>query len=374
MNRIVSTIATIVLLAVGSLVAATTNAEAHTHDTGKFVVYLAPLGDDANPGTKSAPVQSLERAEEIIKAAAPNGDVEVRIRPGTYEAGRTDWNTFIPGHSIAFIPENYNPGDTIDDIRSRPVFRGAAEENTSYWFIATQQSAATDPNTRLEFRYLQVENFLAGGISITGGIRLDREIQRLVPLTPGANSNVIEGMVFKQIGEKWVDSTTKHGYGALSLTNSSRNQVIDNEFIGIENGTDMVPFDIHAIYASHFSSHNQIARNKFMLTSGNPVNLRNESNYNNIANNVFIRTGTLGYYSEWFCDYGAACAAVGRYECASHSNLFAFNRVTRGYLGKAIPLAYLYGGSLTYGGKGPTCSNQGTPRVILNQNTGDYQR
>jgi hypothetical protein len=55
--------------------------------------YVAPGGDDAQPGTKEKPFQTLERAQaavrQAIRSQPPAGPVTVWIAPGTYRRGKT---------------------------------------------------------------------------------------------------------------------------------------------------------------------------------------------------------------------------------------------------------------------------------------------
>ena len=54
--------------------------------------YVAPYGDDSNPGTKQKPFATLSRARDAIrelKKKRPKGDITVRIRGGTYRFTET---------------------------------------------------------------------------------------------------------------------------------------------------------------------------------------------------------------------------------------------------------------------------------------------
>lgn len=67
-----------------------TNEKVQTEfDEGEFVMgeydlVVAPDGDDNNAGTVDAPLKTLERAKEILKAEKGNGAVTVWFREGTY--------------------------------------------------------------------------------------------------------------------------------------------------------------------------------------------------------------------------------------------------------------------------------------------------
>ena len=54
--------------------------------------YVSPTGSDANPGTKSQPFASLERARDAVrvqKQRKPNRDYTVLIRGGVYRLEET---------------------------------------------------------------------------------------------------------------------------------------------------------------------------------------------------------------------------------------------------------------------------------------------
>ncbi|WP_053207178.1 hypothetical protein [Jiangella muralis] len=83
-------------------------------DAAPFTLYVAPNGSGSNDGlTPSTPVATLEQAEYRLTQHAPATDVEIRIAPGTYIAGRTTWRTYIPGHTISFLPIDYTYDNSL---------------------------------------------------------------------------------------------------------------------------------------------------------------------------------------------------------------------------------------------------------------------
>jgi hypothetical protein len=81
---------TSVVLAFGFAVIALCGGGGCAPGAADFVV--APDGDDANPGTAAAPLATLERARDAVRALraqAPRRDVCVLLRGGTYRIGRT---------------------------------------------------------------------------------------------------------------------------------------------------------------------------------------------------------------------------------------------------------------------------------------------
>jgi len=329
-----------------------------------FIVHLAPDGSDTADGrTPATAVRTLERVEALLDAADPGIDVEVRIEQGTYTARTTYWDHYVPGHSIRFIPIDYQPGDGVDDIAGRPVFRGDGQ--TGCWFSA--RLAAGDPGgaTNLEFRYLQIEHYSTCGLQFHGGITTNAD-GISVPASAGVNNNTVSGMVFREIGSKHVPASV--GYGGLNTWNSSGNLIRNNHFLYNENtGADAVL--IHGVYLAHHSSDNTVSNNRFNVVSGGPVRTRNDSNDNDVYDNTFIRAGVSAYYSEWFCD--SACVednpGHGR-ECASHGNAFHENDTISGYDGQRLSWwALTPPGNDHAGGRG--CDNEGQRRIRTWGNT-----
>ncbi len=51
---------------------------------GGRTIHVAPTGNDRNPGTQARPVQTLPRAQELVRAANAQSDVTVILAEGTY--------------------------------------------------------------------------------------------------------------------------------------------------------------------------------------------------------------------------------------------------------------------------------------------------
>jgi hypothetical protein len=60
-------------------------------------VYVAPDGDDGNPGTQAKPFATVERARDALRAAPADGERIAQLAAGTYRLGRT--LTFGPADS-----------------------------------------------------------------------------------------------------------------------------------------------------------------------------------------------------------------------------------------------------------------------------------
>jgi hypothetical protein len=317
-----------------------------------FTVYMATVaggGTDANDGlTPQTPVNTLVRVEQVIRAAQPQLDVEVRIGAGNYASPpMQSWDTYVPGHSISFMPVDYQPGDGVGDIAGRPLFYNPRAADGTYengwWLIAKLPTDPADPmhdggTSGLRFIYLQVHHY-NGGISFWGDNGHDRSDETYNPpiyiqATAGLNGNTVFGMSFQYIGTKHVGGT--FGYGAIVLTNSSDNRIANSHFLNVENSGSLASL-IHGVYVTHYSSRNQITANNFNTISSDPVKLRDRSNNNNIEDNRFTRAGRNSFYREEFCNAQCAVDNGKDRECASIHNRFAYNRDLSSYGGGTIP-------------------------------------
>lgn len=292
-----------------------------------FTVWMSASGSDVSDGLTSAtPVKTLARVEQILEATLPSLDVEVRIDQGVYTAQQTDWDFYIPGRTISFMPANYTVGQSVAPLR--PVFRGDAS-TPGWWFYATLPAGHPGGDTGLRFYYLRVERYGGGGLLIDGGNGPNEDGVR-VPVGAGANGNTMHQMYFYRLGNKW--GAAPAGYAGLDLVNSSTNVITSNHFIALENVTTYVEA-IHGIYLAHGSSFNVITGNEFYTITGPPMRTRNVSDFNNIYANTFTRTKDPAYH-EWYCGQGCVDNNPGsRLECPSELNVFHENSLVSDYLG-----------------------------------------
>lgn len=316
-------------------------------------VYLDPAGADTNNGlSPSTPVVGLARAQQVVAQAKPNVDVEIRVKAGVYTAAPVTWTTYVPGHTISFLPADYTYGRGSDAIKARPVFRG--DGSNGFWFRAELPEGHAGGDTRLRFYYLQVEQYSNGGIMLDGGTKTGTQ-GMIAGASRGVNGNTIYGMYFRAIGSKHTRAGV--GFGAVDLINSQNNIIEANDFVEIENsGALDQQALIHGVYLAHFSSGNSIRGNRFTTVSGDPIRTRNGSNSNTITANVFTRAGSKAYFSDWFQRSGEAR------ECASLENRFYANTLSSGYTG-AISAWTVSPGGRTFTG-GPGCNPEPTERVI----------
>jgi hypothetical protein len=356
-GRVLSSLLVVVALAAGAVYGLNTRAKAAT----VFTVYMAADGSDTNNGLSSgAPVKTLSRVQAVLQSAKPSVDVEVRIKQGTYVAAQTNWSFFVPGHSVTFMPVDYQLGNGIGSIAGLPKFSG--NNGTGWWFSGHLPSGSAGGNTSLRFYYLEVTDYSLGAISLNGGTKVASGVT--VPSTAGMNSNTFFGLNLHGLGNKYTGGHS--GYGAIDLVNSRGNRIANNHFVNVENSGSSASL-IHGVYLANGSSGNVVSSNEFSAISGDPVRTRNASNDNDIAYNSFSHTGVHAFYSEWFCDVG--CAQGYTPECASSNNYFHTNSLGAGY-GSAQPVTWwLQPAGLHYAGAASACSLHGNPRLRTGGNT-----
>jgi hypothetical protein len=322
-----------------------------------FRVYLDPAGSDAHDGVApDRAIRSVARAQQVIAAARPKTDVEVRIKQGLYVAPPVKWSTYVAGHTITFLPVDYQFGEGRSGISGYPIFRG--DGSTGFWFKA-EPAQGQQGGTRLGFYFLQVEGYSAGGLAFDGGTAV-RGRKILGPDSLAITGNTVYGMVFRKLGSKHVHSGGV-GYGAIDLVNSRNNVIQGNRFVSLENaGGPRTMALIHGVYLSHYSSGNVISGNHFYGISGDPIRTRNGSGENKIYDNIFERTGSNSFFSDWFADGAEAAQEGGGSECASTGNSFYDNSLISGYRGH-LRIWWVSPGDQGYAGQ--SCGNAGAVRV-----------
>lgn len=280
---------------------------------GPFRVYMSTSGSDANSGrSSSSPVHTLNRVQDIIRAAAPTCPTEVRIEPGTYYGQRVDW-TYLSGHEIKFMPSDGTNA-------ARPVFDGCSSATGSCtqgtWLTL---SGAYGVQSKLHFWYIRVQRY-STAISFNG-LRDD--------LSGYNGGNRIYGCYFDRIGNGWAGAESHSpSTAAVRLVNSDDNVIENNHFYNITNATS--PGLLHALYVAHKSERNSIQRNAFERVSGDAIRIRDYSNYNIINQNRISQAGSHGY-SEWLCDSAQRTDCTLATECRSYQNEFRDNTLDGTY-------------------------------------------
>ena len=380
------------LIAIAALVATGTATTAAMDPI--FMVFMSASGADANDGlTAATSVRSLVRVQKVLVEHNPSTDVEVRIEQGTYVAPPMEtWRFYVPGHTISFLPIDYEYGEGRDGIAGLPVFHNASNADGTYpdgcWL---QPRLPTDPahplygggTSGLRFYYLQVEYYSGCGVSVYGDSERDVNDESYspplrVPGSAGLNGNTFFGMVFIRLGNWWAKGT-EPGYGGIVLTNSSSNRIENNHFVQIENACPDEA-SIHGVYITHFSSWNSIRGNLFSYNSGDPVKIRNQSNFNTVEYNSFTRSGDNSFYRDEFCDLQCAIdnnkpgqPILGR-QCASYHNRFFYNELISDYDGDNSSESWtLDPPGLTYAGEAPCSIPAGDERLYTGGNSQPLQ-
>jgi hypothetical protein len=364
-----------------SLVASGSPAPVGAADTPVFTVYMSASGSDTSDGlSPQTGVYSLVRVQQVLRQQGPATDVEVRVAAGTYTApAMSDWRFYIPGHTVSFLPAGWNVGDPAP--ASRPVFQNQKKADGTYpggyWFQPRLPTDPADPmygggTSGLRFYYLQVQYYNAGGLSIFGDSERDTVDERYDPPmyqrgSAGLNGNTVYGMLFTHLGNKWGGGG--YGWGAVVLTNSSDNVMDNNLFINVENSSPDGGY-IHGAYITHFSADNKVTNSKFNHVSGDPVKVRDRSNFTTVEYNQFIDSGRNSYYRGEFCDRQCAIDNPGTdRQCASYHNRFFNNDLVSGYGGATIPTWSLRPTGLTNAGGTPCSIPASEQRLRTGYNT-----
>ncbi|MEU4427253.1 right-handed parallel beta-helix repeat-containing protein [Actinoplanes sp. NPDC024001] len=306
---------------------------------GIQTIYMKPGGSPTATGTTPEDgAGTLERVAQLIAAGPKDQDVEVRIMGGTYTALQTKWLTYRPGRSISFMPADYTVGGGATSFTQKPVFEnarlaGSLRYGPGYWFYACPGGdLAAGGDSKLNFYYLQVQNYSSGGISLDGsgedgcggGYQATSGLGQ--PSARGLNRNTIFGMRFTSLGNAYTGGTcdttsdfVRCGYGGVVLTESSNNRIENNHFINLRNSENSY---IHAIYVTHKSWYNNFTRNNVTGVSSDPVKVRNTSNYNTFDSNVF---GANDFYRTTTPGAAHYLEEIGTGQCASYHNRFTNN-------------------------------------------------
>lgn len=281
---------------------------------GHAKIYVSTRGSDSKDGTSSNnSVASLQRAHQLAAAYMKRSpiDIVVYIEPGVYFNQTVSWTTTHPKHYIKITTTNPKKQTVFD---GRPRANATLGNLRSFFTL----KAAGGQHTNLTIENLTIRNY-AEGITLTG----DRE-----DFAKGWNaSNKILNNTFDRIGSLYHEDPSKHAYAVLRLVNSRYNEIRGNKFTNIMNKHSQAL--LHSIYAASGASHNIIHENYFGPQNGDPVRIRDFSNFNDIAKNTFERTASYGY-SEWYCEKkeSSACSKDVP-ECPSWGNIFKNNTLIK---------------------------------------------
>jgi len=289
-----------------------------SHSSEPFKIFISPSGNDYADGlTNSFPIKTLARAQNILETYNPNQSIEIHINQGTYYGQSVIW-TYTNGYSITFTPVNFT--------KDRPIFDGG--ENISTWFKLSKGNGSP---SKLKFRYIKVQNYNTA-MSFNGNRKYESSWN---------SSNELYGMYFYKIGGKFTNFN--YSTAAVRFVNSRNNSVVNTHFVDVQNNSSEASL-IHAIYFAHYSSLNEVVKNRFENINGDPIRVRDSSNYNYIAENKFYSAGKVAFYSDWYCSSDTTtntCTKPSR-ECPSIGNEFRSNDLYGGFNG-GIKMFKYYG-------------------------------
>ncbi len=123
--------------------------------------YVAPDGDDANPGTEQKPFASLERARDAVRAIdSREGGVTVWLRGGVYERSQTfelsEPDSGTPGAPIVY---RARPGETVRILGGRQLEPSAVTPVTDEGILNRIIDASARTKVRhLDLRALGIED------------------------------------------------------------------------------------------------------------------------------------------------------------------------------------------------------------------------
>ncbi|TNE47928.1 MAG: hypothetical protein EP343_17780 [Deltaproteobacteria bacterium] len=287
--------------------------------TGPLRIYLATNGNDTRTGlTASSAIKTLQRAHDLLAQMKPQRDVEVRIAPGNYYRQTVVWTYTMPKNTITFMPEKND--------KVRPVFDGCASSSNKTcpggtWLTLKHSKGE---RTNLRFEYIQVQRYQTA-ISFNGSRN---------KASTSNSHNRIYGCFFKDIGNVF-NSSLKPSTAAVRLVNSDDNEIANSHFVNVVNTSSGGL--IHAIYVAHMSDRNQILRNRFKTSTGDPIRIRDFSNYNNIQENRFTKVATSAAYTEWYCNHDKRTDCTKpTAECPSWENQFRNNTLDGDYTCKTL--------------------------------------
>jgi hypothetical protein len=334
-------------------------------------------------GTYSYPVGSINDALAIIKFVKeredppPDDDIEVVFMPAVsniYYGQPVDWTYTMPEHSITFRPLDPNDPpifagcdpaapcfdrgyeqhcrscEDYPDEAGCPCDAQQRQENLARchcaggdrrraeeWFEYRLPDGGPGQRTNLVFDRLIVTGY-QDGIGLRGQFEDD-------DFWVGSNS--ITNCIFHDLGDGAIEDfenpdpekrgTPRSGWAGVALANSRNNVVVGNTFDTLSNDYNIyeggdTELYMHGVYLLWYANDNLVADNVFKRISGDPIRVRDFSNFNTISNNLFSRSGYEAAYGEWYCnfeqfepDHCTKDPPEDVRECPSYENRFTDN-------------------------------------------------
>ena len=152
----------LVLIGTSSAVAAPATLKA-----ASLTLYVSPSGNDANPGTQSAPIQTLQHAQQLVRAANQqmSGDIQVNLENGLYRLTQplalNSADSGMNGHNVIWSAAP----------NARPVLSGAIQIKGWSQFNAAKNIWVAQAPSGLQTRQLYVNGTRAvrasGSVPVT---------------------------------------------------------------------------------------------------------------------------------------------------------------------------------------------------------------
>lgn len=286
-----------------------------------FDLFISTKGSDYNSGKNIYnSIATLKKAQDILKKNKISTNVRIYIDSGRYKNQFIKWDYFN-NSNITFLGlvKNHNP-----------KFDG---EGAKIWFNLIKKNGTC---SNVTIKNIDVINYKQG-IIFNG----DRDN----PYGGWNGNNKLINLKIKNIGTLHSIDTT-YSSSAVCFINSRFNLIKNCIFENIENNKkNKEDILIHALYFAHYSSNNIVEKCNFISISGDPIRVRDESNNNIINKNIFTKTGSHAFFSEWFCcseTTSKKCTKESG-ECSSFGNQFINNLCYGGYNNKKIQTYNLYG-------------------------------
>lgn len=296
-------------------------------------LYVDPSGNDSHRGlSPDAPLKTLYQAQKNLDLfmsyfkphTTHKGDrffIKIFAR-GIFYGQTMDWNH--PHKNVHFELASW-PGSKAEfygfrhpcfDCASGTYFFNAYSEKTIFKAYKGFSGYGSVALRNLTIKYY------GSGINIAAW-----------PDTKPTNIE-ITGNTFYRIGQIANPNVWTPRYSAVMLKNIDNALIKDNLFMQIENKPTDYPEWIHGIYIKS-SDYNKIINNHFNSISGEPVKLRDGSDYNIVSHNTFVRGPTSVHVfpvQNWYDFWYKNDHEVTTRELPSFGNVLDANTFQNGYV------------------------------------------
>lgn len=174
-------------------------------------IVISPTGSDSNPCTVSSPCQSLEKAQQAVRASS---DKTVYLRAGTYDRSQS---LTLDSSDNGETWQTY-PGDAVD---SAVLDGDGAPQDTAGFFI----SGASD----VTINGFTIQNFTGWGVLVHGGTSVNF-LPISNPAVPHVDSTVVENNIIKNI----ITTGANDGIGLYNTGTATNTHVLHNVFDGTD--------------------------------------------------------------------------------------------------------------------------------------------